>query len=77
MGSGFGSDVFNGFFWLLVLILLSWWIAAICFFPFLVFSVLTPCIGGFKNMYELLLAGVMFPHKCSDNMINRRSYDSF
>jgi hypothetical protein len=28
-------------------------------------------------VYELLLAGVMFPHKCSDNMINRRSYDSF
>lgn len=77
MGSGFGSDVFNGFFWLLVLILVSWWIAAICFFPFLVFSVLTPCIRGFKNVYELLLAGIMFPHKCSDNMINRRSYDSF
>jgi hypothetical protein len=55
----------------------SWWIAAICFFPFLVFSVLTPCIRGFKNMYELFLAGVMFPHKCSDNMINQRSYDSF
>jgi hypothetical protein len=76
MGSGFG-DAFNGFFWLLVLIILSWWVAALCFFPFLVFSVLTPCIGGFKNVYELLLSGVMFPHKCSDNMVHRRSYDSF
>ncbi|PSN43763.1 hypothetical protein C0J52_06397, partial [Blattella germanica] len=77
MGFGSGSNAFNGFFWLLILLLFSWWIAALCFFPFVLVSVLTPCIDGFKNVHDLLLAGVMFPHKCSDNMVHRRSYDSF
>ncbi|KAG8315800.1 hypothetical protein J6590_064429 [Homalodisca vitripennis] len=70
------SDMFNGLFWLLVLIFLSFWVASIAFVPYLIVSVLTPCIPGLKNVSDLLLAGVMFPFKCSDNMVNRRSYNS-
>ncbi|XP_054287154.1 uncharacterized protein LOC129003001 [Macrosteles quadrilineatus] len=70
------SDLFNGLFWLLVLIFLSFWVASICFPFYVIVSVLVPCIPGLKSVSDLLLAGVMFPFKCSDNMVNRRSYDS-
>jgi hypothetical protein len=76
MGAGSGGNILYGFFWLLILIFLSWWIAVMCFPFYVLFSVLTPCIGGLKSVSDLLLAGVQFPHKCADNMVHRRSYDA-
>lgn len=70
------GNLFNGLFWLLVLVLLSWWVACLCFFPYVVCSVLTPCIPALKPLADILLKGVSFPAMCSDNMVNQRSYNS-
>ena len=70
------GNLFNGLFWLIVLVLLSWWIACFCFVPYVIVSVITPCIPGLKPLADILMAGVMFPYKCSDNMVHQRSYNS-
>ncbi|XP_026292685.1 uncharacterized protein LOC113217057 [Frankliniella occidentalis] len=71
------GNLFNGLFWLLVLVFLSWWIACLCFFPYVVVSVLTPCLPALKPLSDILLKGVSFPFMCSDNMVNQRSYNSY
>ncbi|KAK7864560.1 hypothetical protein R5R35_007329 [Gryllus longicercus] len=77
MGAGKGgAEVFNVIFWFVVLILISWWIASFCFVPYLIVSVLVPCIKDLKGLQDILLAGITFPHKCSDNLVNRRSYNA-
>uniref|UniRef100_T1HUI8 Uncharacterized protein n=1 Tax=Rhodnius prolixus TaxID=13249 RepID=T1HUI8_RHOPR len=68
------GNVLNAFFWLIILVVLSWWIASFCFVPYVIVSVLTPCISGLKQLSDVLLAGIMLPYKCSDNMIHRRLY---
>ncbi|XP_063233364.1 uncharacterized protein LOC134537065 [Bacillus rossius redtenbacheri] len=70
------SDFFNSLFWLLILVFLSWWVASFCFVPYVIVSIFTPCVSGLKPLEEILLAGVTFPAKCSDNFVNRRSYNS-
>ncbi|GLH05961.1 Putative secreted protein, partial [Gryllus bimaculatus] len=77
MGAGKGgAEAFNVIFWFVVLILISWWIASLCFVPYLIVSVLVPCIKDLKGLQDILLAGITFPHKCSDNLVNRRSYNA-
>ena len=70
------SSFVNAVFWFVILLFLSYWIASVCFIPYLIISILTPCFPGLKAVSDLLLAGIMFPYKCSDNMVNRRSYNS-
>lgn len=71
------ANVVNFVFWLLVLALLSWWVASFCFVPYVICGVLTPCFNFLKPLTDLLLAGVMLPYKASDNMVHQRSYNSF
>ncbi|XP_026676888.1 uncharacterized protein LOC113466030 [Diaphorina citri] len=70
------GNVVYGLFWLILLALISYWVACFCFFPYIIVSVLTPCIPALKPISDILLAGIMFPYKCSDNMVHMRSYDS-
>nr|CAD7433716.1 unnamed protein product [Timema monikensis] len=70
------KNLFNILFWLLLLVFLSWFVASFCFVPYVIVSTLTPCLPGLKKLSDLLLSGIMFPQKCSDNLVNQRSYDS-
>lgn len=75
MASGAGK-AFNFVFWLLVLIFVSFLVAAISFPFYLLFSVLAPCCGGLDGVSALFLKLVAFPSTCSKNMVQRNSYDS-
>ncbi|EEB12314.1 conserved hypothetical protein [Pediculus humanus corporis] len=62
----------NMIFWFLVLVFLSYWIACMCFIPYLIVSIFVPCVPDLKVISDMLLKGLSFPYICSDNMVNRR-----
>lgn len=70
------KKLFNGIFWLLVLVFISFWLAAICFPIYVIVSVVAACIPALKDFSELLLKGVTFPATCSKNMVNMARYDA-
>lgn len=71
-GSGCGSCLWS-LFWLVVLIILSLPVAGFCAVVYIIVSIFTPCIKPLKDLEDLLLRGVNFPHTCSQNMVHGTS----
>ena len=67
---------FNCIFWLLVLVLFSWWIACLCFPLYTIFGILSACCSGLNGITDTLLTGVKFPQIAAKNMVNMNRYDS-
>ena len=72
------ANLLNGLYWLLVLLLVSWWLAVIAFVGYLVASILVGCCGGvcLRVVADFLLKGVQFPGACAKNMRNMARYDA-
>ena len=71
------KDICNALFWLIILLFISWWVAAISFPFYIVLSVLASCLGSLKSLSDFFLHGVQFPAKCSANLVKMNAYDSF
>ena len=67
---------FNCFFWLIVLLAFSWWIACICFPLYTLFGILASCFSGLEKLADFFLKGVMFPQICAKNMVKMNRYDA-
>ncbi|KAK9502058.1 hypothetical protein O3M35_012662 [Rhynocoris fuscipes] len=59
----------SGFAWFLILIFISFFVAGICFFPYIIVGIFAACISPLKKVSEFLLSGVTFPVTCSENMV--------
>ena len=62
------SQVLNFFFWLLVLLLFSWWFSFLCLPFYIVLSVLAVFFEGLETPAAMLLQGVKFPQGCARKM---------
>ena len=63
----------NSLYWFLLLVLVSIWLAFLCF-PFYVLSgILSTCVPKLRPVTEILLDGVRFPEICCQNMVNAHS----
>lgn len=70
------KKLFNFVFWLLVLVIVSFVVAVVCFPFYTFFGILAACCSGLQGVSDTFLRGVMFPSLCAKNMVQRNSYDA-
>ncbi|XP_077548503.1 uncharacterized protein LOC144161776 [Haemaphysalis longicornis] len=56
--------------WLLLLVFLSFFVAGLGFILYVIVSVFSPCVPALRDLEELFMRGVTFPHQCSANMVD-------
>ncbi|EFA08365.1 hypothetical protein TcasGA2_TC006008 [Tribolium castaneum] len=64
------ANPINLILWLLVLIFISFWVAAICAGFYIIVHPLSVCIKPLTEIADLLLQGVQFPHYCAEKMFS-------
>ncbi|CAG9860705.1 unnamed protein product [Phyllotreta striolata] len=64
------ANVVNSIVWLIILILVSFWIAGICAGFYIIVHPLSVCLPPLTSLAELLLSGIQFPHYCADKMMS-------
>jgi hypothetical protein len=62
--------------WLIILIVLSIWVAGLSAFVYIIVSIFTPCIKGLEPLKDIALKGLNFPHYCSQNVLTGDAYTS-
>lgn len=75
-GSSSSSGVVSylwAFFWGFILVLLSFEIAFICAFWYIIFLPFTICAESLTGLTDIFLRGIQLPHFCADNMIHKRT----
>lgn len=73
MGAGMGSNPVWFVIWLLVLIFISFEVAGICAFFYIIILPITVCIPDLSVFTDLLLKGVQFPYYCAKAMMEGQS----
>ncbi|KAK9885331.1 hypothetical protein WA026_010831 [Henosepilachna vigintioctopunctata] len=55
--------------WLIILIFLSFWLAGICAFCYIIVYFFEACLPALKDISDLLLQGVQLPNICAKKVI--------
>jgi energy-coupling factor transporter transmembrane protein EcfT len=56
--------------WLVVLICFSYFVAGFCAFIYIWVYPLTVCFPALKDISDLMLQGLQFPHYCAEKMVS-------
>lgn len=64
------GNVVYSIIWLLILIIVSFWIAGICAGLYIIVHPLSVCLEPLAGFAEILLSGVQFPHYCAEKMMS-------
>ncbi|CAG9767403.1 unnamed protein product [Ceutorhynchus assimilis] len=63
--------------WLIILIFISFAVASFCAGFYILLLPLTVCIKGLKELTDLLLKGLQFPHYCATQMMSKGSQSGY